>query len=437
MFCEISPFTYRLSVEKEILRRHLSDLLCHTRFARERTGDALPVVVYQHKSLIRRRLGNVNMQLQENKATNLALAVTHIDGLLIHPGETMSVWKLIGRTTKRKGYKEGLTIAKGQPSQGIGGGLCQLSNLIHWLILHSELTITEHHHHDGFDLFPDFGRQIPFGTGTSISYNYIDYRIKNETANIYQLRLWVDGEYLCGELRAAEQQPHTFHIHAENEYFSSEQGVVYRNGQVYRDTIDRLTGQRLESQLIRTNHAKVMYETTGIPIARRKDIYLAGGCFWGTEHYFKQIEGVVETSAGFANGHTTNPSYKEVYTDTTGYAETVHVKYNPDVVSLEFLLQMFFKAIDPTSLNKQGHDEGTRYRTGIYYTSDEDLPVIEKVFSEVQKEYQEPLAVEKLPLQNYYLAEEYHQDYLDKNPAGYCHLPEALFEFARQAKEKK
>ena len=98
---------------------------------------------------------------------------------------------------------------------------------------------------------------------------------------------------------------------------------------------------------------------------------------------------------------------------------------------------MFFKAIDPTSLNKQGHDEGTRYRTGIYYTSAEDLPIIEKVFNEVQKEYQEPLCVEKLLLENYYSAEEYHQDYLDKNPTGYCHLPQSLFDFARQAKEKK
>ena len=260
LFCEICPFTYRLSMEKEILKRHLKDFLHETRFARERTENSLPVLVYQHKSLIRRRLGNVNMQLQENKATNLALAVTHIDGLLIRPGEVFSVWKLIGRTTKKKGYKEGLTIAKGQPSQGIGGGMCQLSNLIHWLVLHSDLTIIEHHHHDGLDLFPDFGRQIPFGTGTSISYNYIDYRVKNETTNTYQLRLWTDDEYLCGELRAMEQQPHTFHIHAENEYFSRENGTIYRNGQVYRDIIDRVSGQRLESLLIRTNHAKVMYE---------------------------------------------------------------------------------------------------------------------------------------------------------------------------------
>ena len=271
LFCEISPFTYRLSMEKEILRRHLQDLYHKTHFAMELTETSLPVVVYRHNSLIRRRLGNVNMQLQENKATNLAQAVKHIDGLLIHSGETFSVWKLVGRTTKRKGYKEGLTIAKGQPSQGIGGGLCQLSNLIHWLVLHSELTITEHHHHDGLDLFPDYGRQIPFGTGTSISYNYIDYRFRNDTTNTYQLRLWVDDEYLCGELRAVEQQPHTFHIHAENEYFSRERpqegdetsgtdGVVYRNGEVYRDIIDRKTGRCLESQLIRTNHARVMYD---------------------------------------------------------------------------------------------------------------------------------------------------------------------------------
>ena len=260
LFCEISPFTYRLSMEKEILKRHLKDFLHKTCFAKERTEDSLPVLVYQHKSLIRRRLGNVNMQLQENKATNLALAVTHIDGLLIRPCEVFSVWKLVGRTTKRKGYKEGLTIAKGQPSQGIGGGMCQLSNLIHWLVLHSDLTIVEHHHHDGLDLFPDFGRQIPFGTGTSISYNYIDYRVKNETANTYQLRLCTDDEYLCGELRATELQPHTFHIHAENEYFSREDGTIYRNGQVYRDIIDRMTGKHLESQLIRTNHAKVMYD---------------------------------------------------------------------------------------------------------------------------------------------------------------------------------
>ena len=260
LFCEISPFTYRLSTEKEILKRHLRDVFNGVQFAKERTQEMLPVVVYRHNSLIRRRLGNVDMQLQENKAVNLALAVKHIDGLLIRPGETFSVWKLIGRTTESRGYKEGLTITHGKPCKGIGGGMCQLSNLIHWMVLHSDLTITEHHHHDALDLFPDHGRQIPFGTGTSISYNYIDYRVKNNTSNTYQLCLHVDDEYLCGELRATEQLQYTFHIHAEGEYFSREDGVVYRNGQVYRDTINRETGECVESQLIRTNHARVMYE---------------------------------------------------------------------------------------------------------------------------------------------------------------------------------
>ena len=166
-----------------------------------------------------------------------------------------------------------------------------------------------------------------------------------------------------------------------------------------------------------------------------KEIYLAGGCFWGTEHFFKQIAGVIKTDVGFANGQTDNPTYEQVYTDTTGYAETVHVTYDAEVVSLEFLLRMFFMAIDPTSSNKQGHDEGTRYRTGIYYTDMADLPTIEKVYAEEQSKYACPLAVEKQVLLNFYPADEYHQDYLDKHPDGYCHLPKALFDFARKAKD--
>ena len=167
-----------------------------------------------------------------------------------------------------------------------------------------------------------------------------------------------------------------------------------------------------------------------------KEIYLAGGCFWGTEHFFKQINGVVETEVGFANGHTEAPTYEQVYTDTTGYAETVKVIYNPNLVTLEFLLEMFFVAIDPTSLNKQGHDEGTRYRTGIYYTEEADRAIIDKVYAEEQAIFAAPLVVEREPLAKFYTADEYHQDYLDKHPDGYCHLPKALFDFARQAKKQ-
>ena len=166
-----------------------------------------------------------------------------------------------------------------------------------------------------------------------------------------------------------------------------------------------------------------------------KEIYLAGGCFWGTEHYFKQIDGVVDTEVGYANGITENPTYKDVCTDKTGFAETVHVTYNPDKVSLKFLLEMYFKAIDPTSINQQGHDTGTQYRTGVYYNDSTDEATISKVFDEEQKHIQGKIVVENLPLKNFYKAEDYHQDYLDKNPDGYCHLPQSLFEFARKAKD--
>ncbi len=167
-----------------------------------------------------------------------------------------------------------------------------------------------------------------------------------------------------------------------------------------------------------------------------KDIYFAAGCFWGAQKYFKLIDGVTGTSVGYANGDTSNPTYKEVYTDTTGYAETVHVQYDPSLVPLEFLVSMFFKAIDPLSMNKQGEDVGTRYRTGIYYADPEDKAVIHDVYASVEKEYECELAVELLPLKNFHTAEEMHQDYLDKNPGGYCHLPETLFEFARNAGKK-
>lgn len=167
-----------------------------------------------------------------------------------------------------------------------------------------------------------------------------------------------------------------------------------------------------------------------------KEIYFAAGCFWGAEKYLKLIRGVEFTEVGFANGNTENPTYKEVYTDTTGFAECVWVKYNPEVVSLELLLELYFKAIDPLSLNKQGEDEGTRYRTGVYFTDEADVPAIKAVFQKKAAELGSELAVELLPLKNYYSAEEYHQDYLDKNPTGYCHLHTELFEFAKNANKE-
>ncbi len=167
-----------------------------------------------------------------------------------------------------------------------------------------------------------------------------------------------------------------------------------------------------------------------------KEIYFAGGCFWGTEHYFKQINGVISTEVGYANGNTERPTYEEVYTDTTGFAECVKVVYDPAIITLEFLVELFFRSIDPLSLNRQGNDCGTRYRTGVYYADNDDVITIKSIFDVVEKSIGEPLAVELAPLDNFYPAEEYHQDYLDKNPNGYCHIPTSLMMMARLANKK-
>ena len=153
-----------------------------------------------------------------------------------------------------------------------------------------------------------------------------------------------------------------------------------------------------------------------------RDIYLAGGCFWGVEEYFSRIPGVVATEVGYANGHTQNPSYQEVCTDTTGFAETVHVTYDPAAVSLVTILEHYFMIVDPLSLNRQGNDRGTQYRTGVYYVDEEAHGVARQVFDREQEKYQSPMVVELEPLTNFFAAEEYHQDYLKKNPAGYCHI---------------
>ena len=162
-----------------------------------------------------------------------------------------------------------------------------------------------------------------------------------------------------------------------------------------------------------------------------KTLYLAGGCFWGVQHFFSRVNGVRKAVSGYANGNGENPSYEEVYTDRTGFAETVEVHYQPARISLETLAELYFCIIDPFSLNRQGHDEGTRYRTGIYYTDPEDRAILEKVYARVQEKAGKALAVELEPLRNFYPAEERHQDYLQRNPTGYCHLPFKVFRYVQ------
>ena len=161
-----------------------------------------------------------------------------------------------------------------------------------------------------------------------------------------------------------------------------------------------------------------------------KTIYVAGGCFWGLEKYIALVNGVVDAEVGYANGAQASATYG----DGSGYAEAVKVVYDPKVAPLPFLLDLFYDAIEPTSVNRQGNDVGTEYRTGIYYTDPADKAVIDRSLARLQKEYADPIAVESGPLTNYTRAEDYHQDYLEKNPSGYCHIAEKLFDAAAAAR---
>lgn len=163
-----------------------------------------------------------------------------------------------------------------------------------------------------------------------------------------------------------------------------------------------------------------------------KTIYLAGGCFWGTAHLFSLVPGVEHTTAGYANSRVDSPSYQEVCTGLTGAAETVRVDYDPGRVGLTQLIDLYFRSIDPTSVNRQGGDHGTQYRTGIYWTDEADEAVVDAMLAMLQRRYSQPIAIESGRLINFFPAEDYHQDYLVKNPGGYCHVNPALFEEARR-----
>ncbi|MBQ8400337.1 MAG: VanW family protein [Clostridia bacterium] len=198
LFCELHPVCYAISREKEILRRHLQDLVSagQERFAVTWEKEPLAHIVKSHTSVLVRRLHGVDMELQENKVTNIALACGRINGIMIRPGETFSFWRTVGRPTYRKGYLDGLVISRHGFTKGVGGGLCQMANMIHWLVLNSPMEVTELHHHSDA-LFPDERRRVPFGTGTSVSYNYVDYRFRNPTDQPVQILLWCENGEQC------------------------------------------------------------------------------------------------------------------------------------------------------------------------------------------------------------------------------------------------
>ena len=247
---------------KEISKRNVKDILSSKKFAKDFGSQKLPYLIYKHNSLIRRKLNNVDSNLQNNKAVNLSIAAPKVTNIIIKPGETFSFWKLVGPVTKKRGYLEGLTVKSGSVDRDIGGGMCQFTNLIHWMVLHSSLDIVEHHHHHGIDMFPDFGRKVPFGTGTSIMYNNLDYQFTNNTKDTtYQLIVYTTDEYLMGELRADKKEKYKYHIKEDFSYFAKdENGVMYRNNQVSKKCIDKVTGNIVYNKVLVKNHSKVLYD---------------------------------------------------------------------------------------------------------------------------------------------------------------------------------
>ena len=241
----------------------VNDLLHPIRYAETRQKEPLPYVIKSHSSTIVRKLEGVDATLQINKRTNLKLASSTITGLIIHPGETFSFWHQIGKPRADKGYLEGLIITSSKVASAVGGGLCQLANLIHWLVLNSPLTVAELHHHSDA-LFPDVGRRVPFGTGTSVSWRNLDYRFTNETDQPVQIVIWQDDETLYGELRSLHPFEHTWSVVEEDAGYVKENGVFYRISKVYQ-LCHGNDGSIIDRRLILNNHSCVLYDYDLIP----------------------------------------------------------------------------------------------------------------------------------------------------------------------------
>ena len=213
-----------------------------------------------HRTPLLRQLKGVDMWLQHNKVDSLKIAASCIDGIVLKPGETFSFWRLVGKPSARRGFKTGMLLCNGTVAQGLGGGLCQMTNLIYWMVLHTELTITERWHH-GFDVFPDEGRTQPFASGATCSYNYIDLQITNNTEDIYQLRIRVEGDYLHGEWLANVDPRYTYTIVERDHAIRTEWwGGYSRHNALYRVKHDRETDAELGEEFITENHAIMMYQ---------------------------------------------------------------------------------------------------------------------------------------------------------------------------------
>ncbi|MEL4504223.1 VanW family protein [Luteococcus sp. H138] len=262
---ERHPWLYPFAVKYHQTRRWVRWQTGKENWVQERSTEPLPVRVKVHKSLLLRQLGESEMWLQHNKVTNLRLAAQQTNGVLIRPGESFSFNKVVGNCTKKRGFVEGMRLSNGEAHPGVGGGICQLANLLHWMFLHSDLTVVERSEHS-FDPFPDNGRVLPWGVGCSIVYNYVDLVVRNDTDATFQLLTSVGDRYLEGELRCDQEREHSYRVQARNEEFLTKGGEFFRRNEIWRDLINRRTGNRVGDELVKRNCAQVMYLPEGVEI---------------------------------------------------------------------------------------------------------------------------------------------------------------------------
>lgn len=244
--------------EYYVLKRRLDWLRKARDFARPDANAKLEHSVIRHRTMMLRPLRDVEMYLQHNKITNLRLAIAPISGIVIRPGQTFSIWRLVGRPTAARGFLDGLVLSNGRVEKGIGGGLCQLGNLLYWMALHSPLTVAERHRH-GFDVFPDINRTIPFACGATLAYNYIDLQLRNDTSDTFQINLSLDEEYLNGEIRSSGEPEFEYKIFETDHLIKMQPwGGYTRHNRIWRRRTSKIDGHTSE-QLVTENHAIMMY----------------------------------------------------------------------------------------------------------------------------------------------------------------------------------
>ena len=259
LLSQYHPVLYFLAVWTRRIRRYGDWYLGRYKYASLHSSNKLPYRVKKHQSVLIRKLGDSDMQQQVNKVKNLGIALQNINGIIIKPGETFSFCRLVGLPTRKKGYVEGMELSFGKARPGIGGGLCQIANLIHWMVMHSSLTITERHHHS-FDPFPDCGRVLPFGSGATVFYNYGDYRFTNNTPYTYQINLWLTEKCLEGELRVSNELDYAYHVFEKEHQFLKIGDTFYRKNEIWRNKILKFEGGRIiDTELLTKHFARVAY----------------------------------------------------------------------------------------------------------------------------------------------------------------------------------